>query len=280
MRTLNKNQNKMPAVTSAQDPSPQPLRDYLSEVKSLSNYIISVPIVLLASYLFFNIAQGDTIITWGKEDSFFEWLTALFYFIGAILLVLTFKKNKNIFLLLLAMVLFFGAGEEIDWGQRIFGFGIPEGINKINVQHEFNIHNLEIFDGKTMKGDAKQGIARFLEMDMLFKIFTIFFGFVLPFCVYHFKFISSLTQKFKIPVPPISVGIFFLVSWICLKLSLSALPMEKDISHYWRVYMAGPEIAEFVVSYIMAIVCLYFFNNRDKNIMGMDFKQLENSAVL
>jgi hypothetical protein len=131
-----------------------------------------------------------------------------------------------------------------------------------------------------MKGDAKQGIARFLEMDMLFKIFTIFFGFVLPFCVYHFKFISSLTQKFKIPVPPISVGIFFLVSWICLKLSLAALPMEKDVRHYWRVYMAGPEIAEFVVSYIMAIVCLYFFNNRDKNIMGKDFKQLENSAVL
>ena len=253
---------------------------YLSEVKSLSNYIISIPIVLFSSYLFFNFANGNTVIEWGKEDSFFEWLTSLFYFIASILLVLTFKKNRNIFLLLLAMVLFFGAGEEIDWGQRIFSFATPEEINKINVQHEFNIHNMILFDGKTMNGDAKQGIARLFEMDMLFKIFTIFFGLVLPFCVYHFKYIASLTKKFKVPVPPISIGIFFLISWICLKLSLSAFPMEKDIRHYWRVYMAGPEIAEFIGSYIMAIICLYFFNNRNKNIMGKDFKQLGTLSVV
>jgi hypothetical protein len=38
--------------------------------------------------------------------------------------------------------------------------------------------------------------------------------------------------------------------------------------------MAGPEIAEFIGSYILAIVCLYFYNYRNKNIMGKDFKQL------
>lgn len=247
---------------------------YIAEIKSLKNYIISVPIILLFSYLFYNLADGNTIIALGKEDSFFEWLTALFYFVSFILLMLTFKKNRNIFLLLLGIILLFGAGEEISWGQRIFGFSTPQEINQYNVQHEFNIHNLVVFDGKYMNGDAKRGLARFLEMDMLFKIFTIGFGLLLPFCVYHIKWISSLTQKFKIPVPPISIGIFFLLSWICLNLSLSALPMEKDIKHYWRVYMAGPEIAEFVGSYIMAIVCLYFYNNRNKNIMGKDFKQL------
>lgn len=247
---------------------------YLYEIKSLSTFIVTIPTVILLSYLFYNFANSNTVIRWGKEDSFFEWLTALFYFIAAVLLVLTFKKNRNIFLLLLAVVLFFGAGEEISWGQRIFGFATPEEINKLNVQHEFNIHNLVIFDGKTMNEGPKRGLARFLEMDLLFKIFTIVFGLVLPFCVYHFKYISSLTQKFKVPVPPISIGIFFLVSWIALKLSLSAVPLEKDTSHYWRVYMAGPEIAEFIGSYIMAIICLYFFNNRNKNIMGKDFKQL------
>ncbi|MDN3654362.1 hypothetical protein QWZ08_01915 [Ferruginibacter paludis] len=253
---------------------------YLGEISSLSSYIISVPIVLITCYLFYDIADGDTIIAWGKEDSFFEWLTALGYFVSAVLLMCTFKNNRNIFLFLLAIVLFFGTGEEISWGQRIFGFATPEEINKINVQHEFNIHNMIVFDGKTMDGGVKRGLSRFFEMDLLFKIFTIFFGIVLPLCVYHFKAIFKLSQKFKIPVPPISIGIFFLISWIMLKLSLAAFPpapvtaSADAIRHYWRIYMAGPEIAEFIGSYTLAIICLYFYNYRNKNIMGKDFKQL------
>ncbi len=247
---------------------------YLKEIKSLSNYYISIPIILLLSFLFYNFANTNTVILLGKEDSFFEWLTALFYFISFILLVLTFKKNRNVFLLLLSFVLFFGAGEEMSWGQRIFGFSTPESINKINVQHEFNIHNITLFDGKYMGGGAKKGWDRFLEMDLLFKIFTIVFGCVLPFLVYKVKFINSLTQKFKVPVPPISIGIFFAVTWIVLKLSLSHLPLENNMEHYWKVYMAGPEIAEFIDAYIMCLICLYFYNYRDKNIMGKDFKQL------
>ena len=247
---------------------------YSAEIKSLKNYYFSIPLVILASYSFYNFANSDTVILLGKEDSVFEWLTALFYFISFILLVLTFKKNRNIFLLLLSFILFFGAGEEMSWGQRIFGFATPESINKINVQHEFNIHNMIIFDGKYMGGGGKKGWDRFLEMDLLFKIFTIVFGAVLPFLVYHFKFISTLTQKVRVPVPPISVGVFFAISWILLKVSLSNVPQEENIEHYWRVYMAGPEIAEFIGSYIMCIICLYFYNYRNKDIMGKDFKQL------
>ena len=249
---------------------------YLSEIKSLSNYSISIPIVLLLSYLFYNVADGDTVIALGREDSFFEWLTSLFYFISFILLALTFKKNRNIFLILLSIVMFFGAGEEISWGQRIFGFDTPENINKINMQHEFNIHNLAVFYWENMNGQQKHGFERFLEMDLLFKIFTGVFGIVLPFCVYHFKFISNLTQKMKVPVPPISMGIFFALSWIGLKLSLSRIPLEANMKHYWRIFMAGPEIAEFIGSYILALICLYFYNNRNKNIMGKDFKQLHS----
>lgn len=247
---------------------------YLKELSNLKNYIITIPLLLCGSYLFYNMASGETVILWGKEDSFFEWLTALFYFTAGVLLILTFKQNKNVYLVLLACVLLFGAGEEMSWGQRIFGFATPEEINKINVQHEFNIHNMVIFDGKKMEGGPKQGLERFLEMDMLFKLFTIFWGFVLPLCVYHLSYVVKLTRKFKIPVPPVTVGVFFLISWFCLKYSLAAVPKEEDMSHYWRVYMAGPEIAESISGFILAIVSLYFYNNRKKPIMGYDYKQL------
>jgi hypothetical protein len=129
--------------------------------------------VLCTSYIFYAFAKGDTIIALGKEDGLFEWLTSLIYFISFFLLVLTFKKNRNVFIFLLSLVMFFGAGEEISWGQRIFRIATPESISKINDQHEFNINNLAFFDGKHMNGDPKKGFTRFLEMDLLFKLFTV-----------------------------------------------------------------------------------------------------------
>lgn len=42
------------------------------------------------------------------------------------------------------------AGEEISWGQRIFGFETGETMQAINYQHETNLHNLmpgELFNG-------------------------------------------------------------------------------------------------------------------------------------
>lgn len=47
----------------------------------------------------------------------------------------------------LALIFFFGAGEEISWGQRIFGIPQPPALAEVNVQHELNIHNLVFMSG-------------------------------------------------------------------------------------------------------------------------------------
>lgn len=48
------------------------------------------------------------------------------------------------FLLLMACIAFtMVVGEEISWGQRVFGFATPENIEAINRQGETNLHNLE-----------------------------------------------------------------------------------------------------------------------------------------
>jgi hypothetical protein len=36
---------------------------------------------------------------------------------------------------------FFVAGEEISWGQRIFGIATPEAVSEVNIQHELTLHN-------------------------------------------------------------------------------------------------------------------------------------------
>jgi hypothetical protein len=44
---------------------------------------------------------------------------------------------------LLALGLFFLVGEEIAWGQRIFGWATPESLEAINKQGETTLHNIE-----------------------------------------------------------------------------------------------------------------------------------------
>ncbi len=49
---------------------------------------------------------------------------------------------------LFAVVLFWLAGEEISWGQRLFNLATPEWFQAHNVQHETNLHNLGDFDNE------------------------------------------------------------------------------------------------------------------------------------
>jgi hypothetical protein len=36
------------------------------------------------------------------------------------------------------------AGEEVSWGQNVFGFAPPESVRAANAQEEFNLHNLNL----------------------------------------------------------------------------------------------------------------------------------------
>ena len=82
--------------------------------------------------------------------SFLEWIQFIEYAISSILALLIFirtkrKKNINsIIWLLIALLSFVIAGEEISWGERITGIGI-NSISDINVQGETNFHNLPFF---------------------------------------------------------------------------------------------------------------------------------------
>ena len=85
-----------------------------------------------------------------SEDGPLEWIQFIEYAISSILALLIYvrtkrKKNINsIIWLLIALLSFVIAGEEISWGERITGIGINSIID-INVQGETNFHNLPFF---------------------------------------------------------------------------------------------------------------------------------------
>ena len=85
-----------------------------------------------------------------KEDGPLEWIQFFQYLISSFLSFVIFLRIKNkttlnsLIWLLLAILCFLIAGEEISWGERITGIGLP-AITEINLQGETNIHNLPFF---------------------------------------------------------------------------------------------------------------------------------------
>ena len=251
------------------------MKSYVKEFLFLKSFCLALSVIILVCFIIFQFASPEWVINLAKEDSFFEWLTFLCLFGAAILYYLSFRKYKNFFLLLLALVLFFGAGEEISWGQRIFGFSTPESIKQINTQGEFTIHNLELFSGKQFDQHKRTGIENLLKISLLFKIFTFIFGILLPLATYHIKVIATFTKKIKLPIPPFSIGIFFFINWLFMVIGTKyLLDVGGNNRQYSIMIFSATEIYEFISALVLFLIGLYFYKMKLGNRMGKDIKQV------
>jgi hypothetical protein len=247
------------------------LKGYLKETKFLKTYIISIISVIVLSYSIYLFCNDDAVEWLGDEDGFFESLTALFFLISAVLFFCCFLRTKNIFLFGLALLMFVGAGEEISWGQRIFNFSTPEAVNKTNVQHEFNIHNLEVFNDRNLEGVKKTGMQRLFEINILYRIFSIGFLTVVPIFFFYFRPVLFKGKKMQMPVAPFSIGIFFFISWL-LFYALKYYVLPGGRSRWY--YLTSGEIFEFTAAFIYFLVALYFYRDKDNNYLGKDIKHV------
>jgi hypothetical protein len=247
------------------------IQNYLKEIKLLKPYIISIIAIIVLSYSIYACCSDDTIGYLGNEDGFFEWMTAIFFLLSSVIFFLVFRRSKNIFLLCLAVMFFVATGEEISWGQRLFGFGTPDALNKVNVQHEFNIHNLAVFNSENLDGKKKVGFERIFEINMLFRLFSMAFLICSPLFFYHINRPRILAAKrFQVPVAPFTIGIFFLLSWATFySLKYFILPRGKE----WGYYLSTGEVFEFTAACVYFAVALYFYNNKNDGFLGKDIKQ-------
>ncbi len=219
-------------------------------------YTIVLALLITGSYAVYLFFSQPAIANLGKEDHFFEWLTAICLFIASLLFFQIFLANKNTFSLLLSLLLFVGAGEEISWGQRMFGFGTPEQIQSINVQHEFNLHNLSVFNTENFDKTRKKGWGRLLEINFLFRLFCMLYGMALPLLAMYIYPFKTIILRYKIPVPPISIGLYFGLSWLLYYWLMNILPAGRPEEYY---FTAG-EIFECSCSFVFVAMGLYSFS--------------------
>jgi hypothetical protein len=244
---------------------------YWNEIRYMNIYLKILGTGILLTWSMFFILDLETIAKLGQEDQPVEWLTFVFLFVTSVFFFITFFRTKKPVFLIVALAFLLGAGEEISWGQRIFGIHTPGSLYNVNVQRELNIHNISFINNRNFDGRLKHGFHKLLNINFLFKLSTFIAGIVLPFCVYHFKSVSGLTARFKIPVPPISMGIFFLISWLMYQF-ISKFILPDDVS--FECFDATQETFELTESFILMIISIFFFTRHDEIVIGKDIKQV------
>ena len=138
-----------------------------------------------------------------SEDGPLEWLQFFEYVFSSIMAFVIYLRQKkkkevnSLIWLLICLLTFLIAGEEISWGERLTGIGI-NSISNLNVQGETNIHNLPFFHNYLL--------------DPFFEISCIFLGW---FGWRKFKNIEAFPDK-DLSLYFLSVALFYFyfdISW-------------------------------------------------------------------
>lgn len=177
---------------------------------NLLYFFVVVYILLTFHTLSFDGKYGSFLF---REDNYFEYIGFFSFFITSIVFFLAFYRirkqtSANCILktaiLGLALLFFFGAGEEISWGQRIINIQTPEYLTKVNQQNEINVHNLNF-------GPLGDPFA------ISFDLFWMIYGVIIPFACFN-ETIRNYLSKY-IPISHWSVAILFLLNYFCAKLA-------------------------------------------------------------
>jgi hypothetical protein len=116
----------------------------------------TVVLAFLAAAILLGVVSAWVDVRWFREvyvveDGPIEWATFAALLAGAAVSAWTWDRRSVRGARLRAMIwcglaalCLFAAGEEISWGQRIFGWSSPSFFLQHNAQHETNLHNLVV----------------------------------------------------------------------------------------------------------------------------------------
>jgi len=218
--------------------------------------LILIPLLYYPCFI-----SNDYLIGITQEDGPYETVGAILFLVTAILFLWLAFHNKSflrIYFLLFFLLFFFAFGEEISWGQRIFGFGTPEQLKNDNVQGEFNLHNLEFFHGNYWDGTKKEGLASMFTAGRMFYLLFFIYLVVLPLLSKYSSKGSRFIQKLKIPIPDQRLGFLFIFNIVVsniIELGFSDLKSHGIV-----------EIKEFVTALLLFILPFYWLTKMPQTV--------------
>jgi hypothetical protein len=167
------------------------------------NPSLAVMLAALAAWLAYvkfgtRFFSPHTLSVINREDGVIEGGTALLFFIASVgSAVLAWKspaRMRRLFCAVLAFGFFMCMGEEMSWGQHLFGWKAPEAVSKVNVQAETNLHNLSGYFA-----------------DHVFIAGTFLYGGVVPFLAARSPVWRRAFERFGIVVPSLGLAVGFIL---------------------------------------------------------------------
>lgn len=164
--------------------------------------IISVALFIFIGYDMYlgHFVSLEAFLEYIREDGVVEYTTTIFLLFCSLVCIYRLiqyrKMKKSLWILtwaVLAFLFFFAAGDEISWGQRLFGIESGDFFSQHNKQAETNLHNL-VVRGHNLN------IVIFSRL-MFLVLITYFIFSRLMFR--KIAFIRNLVNKFQVPLPRI-----------------------------------------------------------------------------
>lgn len=183
------------------------------------------PAFYVMMVLYFILAYST--LGWGEpwaatlysEDHFFENVGAISLFAASAISLYVYMRalktheftrihrSKLFVYSALAMLYFFGAGEELSWGQRIFHIQVSPGLAQENPQQELNIHNLAIVEKNP-----------YFNADNIFTVFWMGFAVAIPFVSLVWKRFQLFAETLT-PIVHWGIGVLFLINYLLAKVA-------------------------------------------------------------
>lgn len=204
----------------------------------------SIPVIIVLGAVVAALLGKPAYKWYTGEDQFAEVMQVLFYTTALIFSVLVIKelwqRDEKAIAGLYMIVLFgltFLIGEELSWGQRIFGWETSEEFKEINKQDETNLHNVYGI-GSTFKW-----------VQMLIGAY----GAILPVLLLKLPVLRNNDEFFSFVIPHFTLIPFFLPLFLW-RFYRNVFDPPKD---FYFVISEFNEVMEFVLAVGMALFMIF-----------------------
>lgn len=210
-------------------------------------FFLILPFAIAASGILAGAISKDLFKILLDEDALFESLQVLLLIIAAILcLILSLKLRKegrqllSVLYLIGSVGLIFVVGEEISWGQRIFGWTTPESWDAQNRQGETTVHNL-------------YGINQIFRWG---QFLVALLGVVVPVVIYRSVSRENFVRNWSYFVPHVTLVPYFIVPLVWRSYRTFFPPSEE---YYYAIARYNEAIE---LSIYIAIVLFFVYHFR------------------
>ena len=162
-------------------------------------------LLIVGGYLTLLIAWPSAYVRMTYEDLYGEWGQWCQY-VAVVLLSgwLALRPSPyRWFYVALALAAFYTAGEEISWGQRLFGIVSPDFFDEYNLQGETNLHNFLTGPVHSRSNDL---------MKYVVGVAIAGYGLVYPLLLRFGWSLATWVRGLGIPAPPLELAPFFTIA--------------------------------------------------------------------